>query len=73
MTLIFKVGPDIIQVDIWPKFGDLRAIGLVPRPLEVKCVGALKETRNKKQESRNKKQETLWKLKGRALHWPNYT
>ncbi len=62
VTLIFKVNPDIIQVDPWPKFGDLRTIGLAPGSLEVKCVGALKE--------RNK--ETRGKLKGRALHWPKY-
>ncbi len=66
VTLIFKVNPDIIQVDPWPKFGDLRTIGLAPGSLEVKCVGALKE-RNKE---RNK--ETRGKLKGRALHWPKY-
>ncbi len=33
------------------------------------CVGALKETR-KKQE---RKKQTPVELKGRALHWPNYS
>ena len=65
MTLIFRVDPDIIQVDPGPKFNDITTIGLAPRPLEVKCVGALKE----RKKERNK--ETRWKLKGRALHWPN--
>ncbi len=54
MTLTFKVDPDIIQVDSWPKFGDLRTIGLAPRPLEVKCVGALKE-RKKERKKETKK------------------
>ncbi len=44
----------------------------------VLSVGALKQkTKNQKQKTKNKKQkiknqQTRTKLKGRALHWPNY-
>ncbi len=49
MTLIFKVNQDLIYVNPWLKFGDLRTIGSAVIPLKVLSVGALKEKiKNKK-------------------------
>ncbi len=45
MTLIFKVDPDIIQVDIWPNFGDYSINGSA---VKEHCVlGYWKKQRNK--------------------------
>ena len=47
MTLIFKVDPDILQVDIWPKFGDYSINGSAVRVEKAKVLGYWKKQRNK--------------------------